>query len=273
MRLERGTAAAMALAAAAVLSGCAIPFGMEPPRKADTPPPVDPAVTAAVLLANRLELVQRLVEGAPTEQAQILATARLDYEKSPSTPSDELEYALVLAAPGHPGSDPAQAQQLLQSLLTSPVPLMPSERALAVLVLRDVDQQLDLIAENQRLQLNSQRTDHAQAVAASRRLQAETEENVRLRRELEKTRAQLSAIANIERSLNRRKSNAQAPSTQRQAPPGQAPQGQAPPGQAPQGQAPQGQTPQGQAPQGQAPQESAPQGPTTQAPTPQGQTQ
>ncbi len=260
MRLERGTTAAMALAATAVLAGCVMPFGMNAPRKAETPPPVDPAVTAAVMLASRLELVQRLVEGAPAEQAQILATARQDYEKSPTTPDDELEYALVLAAPGHPGSDPAQAQQLLQSLLTSPVPLMPSERALAVLVLRDVDQQLDLVAENERLQLDSQRMDHEQAVAASKRLQVETEENARLRRELEKTRAQLSAIANIERSLNRRKPSAQAPSAQ--TPSTQAPSTQAP---ATRGQAPPA--------QGQAPQAPAPQGPTTEAPTPQGKTQ
>jgi hypothetical protein len=39
------------------------------------------------------------------------------------------------------------------------------------------------------------------------RLQLETDENVRLRKELEEARAKLDAIANIERSLNERKPN------------------------------------------------------------------
>lgn len=199
-------AAAVALIAAAVLGGCALPFGVKAPNKVDAPPPVDPAVTSAVLLANRLEVVQRLVEGAPAEQAQILATVKQDYDSSPTTPSDELEYALVLAAPGHPGFDPAHARQLLRNVLASPITLTPSERALAVLVLRDVERQLELADENQRLQMESARNDHELTVAANRRLQAETEENARLRKELEKTRAKLNAIANIERSLNRRKS-------------------------------------------------------------------
>jgi len=43
---------------------------------------------------------------------------------------------------------------------------------------------------------------------ANHRLQAEMDENVRLRRELEEARAKLDAIANIERSLNERKPGA-----------------------------------------------------------------
>jgi regulator of replication initiation timing len=41
--------------------------------------------------------------------------------------------------------------------------------------------------------------------AATRRLQAEVDENTRLRKELDEARAKLDAIANIERSLNERK--------------------------------------------------------------------
>ncbi len=268
MRFERGAGAAtpvvkaanlfaaLTLAAAAMLGGCAVPFGAGTPRKADTPPPVDPAVTAAVLVANRLEIVQRLVEGTPAEQAQILATVKGTYDKSPTTPGDELEYALVLAAPGHSGSDPGHAQQLLQNVLDSPDSLMPSERALAVLVLRDVDRQLDLVAENQRLQVQSEQDDRERMAFASRRLQSEAEENARLRKELEKTRAQLNAITNIERSLNRRRSSAPAPSapvSSAAAPrapgtstPGQGTQGSSASGQSSQEPSTQGQTTQGQ---------------------------
>ena len=41
--------------------------------------------------------------------------------------------------------------------------------------------------------------------SANHRLQAEIDENARLRKELEEAHAKLDAIANIERSLNERK--------------------------------------------------------------------
>jgi hypothetical protein len=215
MRREGMVAAAAALAAAALVSGCAGSFGLQAPRKANTPPRVDPAVTSAVLLANHLETVQRLVQSTPLEQAQILATVKRNYDLSPATPSHELEYALVLSVPGHSGFDPGHAEQLLQDVLAARVSLTPSERALAVLVLSDVQRQLDLAAENERLQEQSAHTDHVLMAAANHRLQLETEENARLRKELDQTRVKLNEIANIERSLNRRKpSTPSKPSTQ-----------------------------------------------------------
>lgn len=204
-------AAAVALAAAAMLGGCAGMAGHPTPRKAAAPPPVDPAVTAAVRLTTRLEDVQRLLEAAPPEQAHILATAKQAYDSAPTAPTGELQYALMLAAPGQPGFDPAHAQQLLLNVMASPLALMPSERALAALLLEDVKQQLALIAENQRLQLAVASNDRELTAAASKRLQAETEENAHLRKELEETRAKLNAIANIERSLTRRKPSTQGP--------------------------------------------------------------
>ncbi len=211
MRLERAASAAAVLAAAAALCGCAGGFGFGRARKPPAPPPVDPAVTSAVRVANHLEVVQHLMEGAPADQAQILATAKQAYDTSPTHPSEELEYALVLSTPGHAGFDAAHAEQLLHDALAAPVSLTPSERALALLVVRDLEQQLALVAENRRLRMQSARNDHELMAAASKRLQTETEENARLRKELEQTRAKLNAIANIERSLNRRKPATQGP--------------------------------------------------------------
>ncbi len=210
-RLEEAVAAALALVATAMLGGCVGMGGLAAPGKAATPPPADPAVTAALRLATRLEDVQRLLEAAPAEQARILASAKQDYDRAPTAPSGELQYALVLAAPGQPGFDAARAQQLLRNLMTSPLSLMPSERALAALLLEDVEQQLALAAENQRLQLAAASNDRELMAAASKRLQAETEENARLRKELDQTQEKLNAIANIERSLNRRKPSTQGP--------------------------------------------------------------
>ncbi|MGH8229315.1 MAG: hypothetical protein ACREU3_15690 [Steroidobacteraceae bacterium] len=205
MRRERATAAALpVLAAAVILAGCASAFGLARPHQAPPPPPADPAVTAATELANRLEGVQRLAEGPPAMQAAILAGAKARFTESPTSVADELEYALMLAAPGHPGFDPAHAEELLRGLLASPAGLAPSQRALAWLMLGSVKRQLDLTAENQRLASEAEHNDRARIAEAGER-DAEIAANARLKKELEKTRAKLAAIANIERSLNRGK--------------------------------------------------------------------
>ena len=48
--------------------------------------------------------------------------------------------------------------------------------------------------------------DHDRGAATQRRLQAELDENARLRKQLEDAQAKLDAIANIERNLTQRKS-------------------------------------------------------------------
>jgi hypothetical protein len=145
-----------------------------------------------------------LVQGTPSDQAEIVATAQRDYETAP-TPSRQLRFALILATPGHPGTDLPRAQRLLRELMANPEMLMSSERSLAFLELQQIDDHLTLEAENRRLQTDAVRADRERLAAVNRRLQLETDENGRLRKELEEARAKLDAIANIERSLNERK--------------------------------------------------------------------
>ncbi len=83
--------------------------------------------------------------------------------------------------------------------------LLPGERALTFVELSQIDDHLTLDAENRRLQSEAVRADQQRVANANHRLQAEMDENTRLRRELEEARAKLDAIANIERSLNERK--------------------------------------------------------------------
>jgi hypothetical protein len=202
MRRETAGLAVAALVAAA-LGGCQ--SGPNPlAHNSDSTPRVDRAEVSAVVLASQLQALVQLVQGAPAEQAEILAAAKHEYDVAP-TPSHELALALVLSVPGHPGSDPAHAQQLLRDVLATPETLMPSERALALLTLDNVDHQLDLAHQNQRLQTAFERNDRELLAEASRRLQAETEENAKLRKELDDARSKLDAISNIERSLNKRK--------------------------------------------------------------------
>lgn len=174
-------------------------------QRAPTPAPqVIPVSANSVVLADYLAMLQRLISGPPTEQAEIFASAEHDYNVAP-TPSHELKLALILGTHGHPATNLTRAQGLLRELMANPEVLLPAERALAALELSQIDDHLTLEAENRRLQSDASRNDHALVANANRRLQTEMDENARLRKELDAARAKLDAIANIERSLNERK--------------------------------------------------------------------
>jgi hypothetical protein len=201
----RGPALIVTLLATLLVSACTTDFFSPHERPTqNTPPVVNKAAITSTALTDDLQLLQKLVQGTPSEQAEIAATAQRDYETAP-TPSRQLRFALILATPGHPGTDLPRAQRLLRELMANPEMLMASERALAFLELQQIDDHLTLEAENRRLQSDAVRADRERLAAVNRRLQLETDENTRLRRELEEARAKLDAIANIERSLNERK--------------------------------------------------------------------
>jgi hypothetical protein len=190
--------------ASVLLAACANLGANHGAPPADRPPAIDRAATQAALLASYLEVLQRVVQGPPAEQAEILSGARHDYEIAP-TPSHELRYAMVLATPGHPGTDCAKAQLLLRELIATPETLLPTERAMAFLTLKNVDLTLSQAAENQRLQVPVDHSDRDRLAALNRRLQSEMDDNARLHKELDEAHAKLDAIANIERALNKPK--------------------------------------------------------------------
>src|ERR1700722_18807056 len=191
---------------ALALCGCT---GLTPPPP---PPPQrndnvaeDRDAAAAVLMGNTFQTMQRLSQAPVAEQAELLAAARSAYERSPQG-SAQLRYALLLATPGHPGRDAPKAQTLLRQLVAQPETLVPIERAVALVELTQLDRELGLKADNDRMQADAQRGDHERAMAAAqRRLQAELDENAKLRKQLEDAQAKLDAIANIERNLSDRK--------------------------------------------------------------------
>lgn len=192
------------------LSGCATDLlvrkDSRPPVQA---PVIDRAAASETLVTGYLENLRRLVQSAPAEQAEIAAAAQREYDMAP-TPSHQLRLALVLATPNHPATDLARAQRLLRELMAAPAALLPAERALAFLEQQKVDVQLALEAENKRLQTTVVRTDKDRNAAANKRLQAEVEENARLRKELDEAQAKLDAISDIEKSLSERKSSAES---------------------------------------------------------------
>jgi hypothetical protein len=198
------------VAVLALLSGCTTDFL----TRKDSRPPVqtpviDRAAASATLITDYLENLRRLVQAAPAEQAEIAAAAQREYDMAP-TPSHQLRLALVLATPNHGATDLPRAQRLLRELMAAPAALLPAERSLAFLEQQKVDVQLALESENKRLQSTVVRNDKDRSAAANKRLQAEIDENVRLRKELEEAQAKLDAISDIEKSLSERKSSAES---------------------------------------------------------------
>ena len=206
MPLNRAVLPGLAVAWALILVGCTP--GTLNRNEADSSPAMDRAVASAAVLAGYLEMVQRLVQSPPAQQAEILVATQREFESTP-TPGHQLRYALALAAPGHTATDLPYAQRLLRELLASPERLLPAERALAFLELLKIDQQLTLEFENRKLHDTAVRDDQERLNALNRRLQTQIDENAQLRKQLNEARAKLDAIANIERSLSERKTNAE----------------------------------------------------------------
>jgi hypothetical protein len=202
LRRRYGAAACLGAVCTALLAaGCTTVAGKTTPPP---PPVVDQAAVANTVLSGYLQLLQNLLQGPPAQQAEIVAGAQRDYDSTP-TPSRELKLALILGTTGHPATDLPRAQQLLREVLANPEMLLPGERALAFLKLSQIDDHLTLETENRRLQSEVLRLDHERVTNANHRLQAELDENARLRKELDEAHAKLQAIFNIERSLNERK--------------------------------------------------------------------
>jgi hypothetical protein len=158
-------------------------------------------------IAPLLQMMSNLPQGDPARQAELFQAAKDAAELTPTT-SNKLKYAVALATPGYSGSDPVAAQRQLSELLARPETLLPIERLLALVELKEVEQRLILQAENKRLRDESQHDESRdKLLAINRRLAAESDENARLRKALDEARAKLEAITHIERSINDRKTN------------------------------------------------------------------
>ncbi len=202
----RACASLLACALAVALAGCSGlgALGGERARAAEPVAAPDREQLQSQAMAFYIELLHRFAKAGPAEQAELFANIRRDYDSAP-TPSSQLHFALAVATPNHPSTDPVLAQKLLRQLLSAPQMLSPVEYATAYLELQKVDRQLALVAENARLQSEIERGERERAAALGRRLQAETEDNARLRKALEDAQAKLAAIANIERETTARR--------------------------------------------------------------------
>lgn len=193
---------ACALVVGAV-SSCGVggPFARQPAAPPSEP---DHAQLNLSPIAPLLEMMSSLPQGDPARQAELFQAAKDAADLTPTT-SNRLRYALALATPGHSGSNPVAAQRQLSELLARPETLLPIERSLALVELKEVEQRLVLQAENQRVRDDAAHDDARDKLqAANRRLAAESDENVKLRKALDEARAKLEAVTHIERSINDR---------------------------------------------------------------------
>ena len=170
------------------------------PVVADRPSPELTSVSAL------LELMHSLPEGDPARQAEVFQSTKDAAAISPTT-SNKLKFALALATPGHGGSDPVAAQRQLSELLATPETLLPAERLLALVELKEVDQRLVLQAENAQLRDDARSEAREKLSGVTKRLAAETDENARLRKALDEAQAKLEAVTHIERSITDRGTN------------------------------------------------------------------
>lgn len=200
-----GAKAGPALAVvASVLAGCTTAGFLG--RGNSDPPVAVPREFQADGLAIYFETMRDLIEGDAVVKADVFMAAETAALYSPTT-TNRLNYALALATPGHPKSNPEEAQKLLSALLAEQS-LLPEERLLATIHLKDVEQRLMLDAEARRQQEEAQLAIAENAAQSAERLQATLEENRRLRSELEEAQRKLDAITNIERSIRERENGA-----------------------------------------------------------------
>ena len=194
--------ARLVLSAALLLGGCSTDFFTQRPP----PPPapvIDHKAASAEALADDFAVLEKLLTAPLEQQMQIVGTAERDFRTTP-TPSKKLRLALILGAPDQAAADLPRAQQMLQELSADPQSsLLPGERTLVALQLKQIGDYLTLEAENRTLQADATRAD--QLAALKRRLDGAAGENAKLKKQLEEAKAKLAAIANIEKSLNERK--------------------------------------------------------------------
>lgn len=191
--LRRAIACVM-ICASVVLGGCKIPM----------PAPQDHSVAPANNISQDdvslyLQTMHDLTTGNPARQADLFYEIEREYTRAPTTTAS-LRYALALITPGHPAANLAEGKRILETLLALPERMLPLERTLATVMVREADARLSMEAEHRRLVATVDERVRGQA-NSDRRLQLQADEIARLRKELAEAKQKLDAITDIERTI------------------------------------------------------------------------
>lgn len=190
----------MMLLAVAALPGCSQTKNWLNNVRGDSSASDEQVILGAPGAEEYLRELSDLSTGDPALQAEIFADSKAGAELTPN-PSTTLRYALVLATPGHPESDPQQAQSLLRELMAQTELMTQTEIALVTIYLNSSQEFFVVSSEARRLRASTDRAQRTEAAAMNQRLASVEAENRRLRRELEDAENKLEAITSIERSI------------------------------------------------------------------------
>jgi hypothetical protein len=191
----------VAFATAVLLSGCGTTGKVSGWLRGNNEPADDDAVIiGAPNVEAYVNELYELATGDARKQSNIFDDAS-DAARLTPGPSSTLRLGLVLATPGHPHSDPAEAAQLLRQVLDQGPLLTTAELALATIYLENAEQLAATTSEAARLRDASARAARASETEASRRIAAMEAENERLREALADAEQKLEAITTIERSI------------------------------------------------------------------------
>ena len=191
---------ATVLAAVTVLAGCAQTKSFFSGMSRSEAPAGDAGILGAPEIDYYLSELELLASGDPASQAEIFADAQSGAQLTPG-PQTNLRFALVLATPGHPGSNAQQGSSMLREVLAAPELLTEAEIGLATIHLRSAEQLAAAEAEVQRLRAAISRANQSRATATEQRLAVVEAENLQLRRDLAEAEQKLAAITTIERSI------------------------------------------------------------------------
>ena len=147
-----------------------------------------------------------LASGDPATQAEIFADSEAAATLTPDA-SSRLRLALVLATPGHMEADPERAQDIFRDLLSHVEMLSTTEVSLATIHLQNVEQQLMLRREANRLREESSRSANTEQRAIEQRIARVEADNRALRQSLAEAEQKLDAITTIERSIREQTEN------------------------------------------------------------------
>lgn len=206
--------------AAMSLQGCAVTDHLREAHAAAAANTPAPAPSSGIA-PTYLDIMQGLSLPDPARQADLFYEIEREYTRAPTT-SSTLRYAVALVTPSHPASSPNEGKRLLETLLATPERMTQDERTLAAVLLHETNVRLKLEAENRRLLATIDDRSRTQA-NSDKRIQAQIEENARLRRALAEAQQKLDAIKEIERSIIERSptppGNRDAAPSETQSPP------------------------------------------------------
>lgn len=183
----------------ALLGGCTLIDQLR--NSSPAPTIVQPAqnTSSASSVRPYLDTMDGLGSSDAARQADVFYEVEREYTRAPTT-ANTLRYAIARITPGHPASSPSEGKRLLETLLATPERMTQEERTLAAVLLHETNARLKLEAENRRLLATLDDRSRSQA-NSDKRVQAQLEENARLKRALAEAQQKLDAIKEIERSI------------------------------------------------------------------------